>query len=43
LFVFSAFIETLEFFFSQEIHPPFSIPCWMQSTLRLFTFYTIFK
>ena len=27
LFVFSAFIETLEFFFSQEIRPPFSIPC----------------
>ena len=26
LFVFSAFIETLDFFFSQEIRPPFSIP-----------------
>ena len=25
LFVFSAFIETLDFFFSQEIRPPFSI------------------
>jgi hypothetical protein len=25
-FVFSAFIETLDFFFSQEIRPPFSIP-----------------
>ena len=27
LFVFSAFIETLDLFFSQEIRPPFSIPC----------------
>jgi hypothetical protein len=27
LFVFPAFIETLDFFFSQEIRPPFSIPC----------------
>ena len=27
LFVFSAFIETLDFFLSQEIRPPFSIPC----------------
>jgi hypothetical protein len=27
LFVFPAFIETLAFFFSQEIRPPFSIPC----------------
>jgi hypothetical protein len=26
LFVFPAFIETLDFF-SQEIRPPFSIPC----------------
>ena len=42
LFVFSAFIETLDFFFSQEMRPPFSIPCWMQSALRLFTFYAIF-
>jgi uncharacterized membrane protein YciS (DUF1049 family) len=27
LFFFSAFIEMLDFFFSQEIRPPFSIPC----------------
>jgi hypothetical protein len=27
LFVFSAFIETLDLVFSQEIRPPFSIPC----------------
>jgi hypothetical protein len=27
LFVFSAFIETLDLFFSQEIRLPFSIPC----------------
>ena len=27
LFVCSAFIETLDFFLSQEIRPPFSIPC----------------
>jgi hypothetical protein len=27
LFVFSAFIETLDIFLSQEIRPPFSIPC----------------
>jgi hypothetical protein len=27
LFVFPAFIETLDFFFSQEIRAPFSIPC----------------
>jgi hypothetical protein len=27
LFVFSAFIEVLDFSLSQEICPPFSIPC----------------
>ena len=27
LFVFSAFIEMLDFFSSQEIRPPFCIPC----------------
>ena len=39
LFVFSAFIETLDFF-SQEMHPPFSM--LNAKVLRLFTFYTIF-
>jgi hypothetical protein len=38
LFVFSAFIETLDFFFKKCV---LRSPCWMQSSLRLFTFYTI--
>ena len=39
LFVFSAFIGTLDFF-SQEMRPPFSM--LNAKALRLFTFYTIF-